>query len=57
VAAELKSGVPKPTQEMMRYRWYGSDEIEKISPIGGNYKNMLQHWRLSLNAVNEMSVT
>ena len=55
MAAKLKSGVPEPTREMMRYRWYGRDEIDRISPIGGNYKKMLQHWRLSPNPVNQTS--
>jgi ADP-ribose pyrophosphatase YjhB (NUDIX family) len=44
IAAELLSGIPKPTPEMRRYRWYRMNEIERIDPIGGNYRRMLQHW-------------
>jgi hypothetical protein len=44
-AAEMKSGILKPTGEMARYRWYNAREIEQISPIGKNYRKMLGDWR------------
>lgn len=43
-AAELRSGTPKPTNEMARYRWYKKNQIGRIMPIGGNYKKMLEAW-------------
>lgn len=44
LAAKAASGIPKPTGEMARYRWFRKKELGKISPIGGNYKRMLRHW-------------
>ena len=61
IAAELQSGVPKPTPEMARYRWFRKNEIGRIRPIGGNYKRMLQHWRshnpASLNTPHKYAQT
>ena len=45
MVGEMKSGIPKPTKELTRYRWYEIHEIDEISPIGGNYKKMLRHWK------------
>jgi hypothetical protein len=44
LAAELRSGNLKPTNEMTRYRWYKKDQIGTISLIGGNYKRILEAW-------------
>jgi ADP-ribose pyrophosphatase YjhB (NUDIX family) len=44
MAAVMRSGTLKPTQEMARYRWCMKDEVGRISPIGGNYKKMLEAW-------------
>lgn len=45
LAAELRSGDPKQTHEMTRYRWWKKDQIGRISPIGGNYKKILEAWK------------
>lgn len=45
MAGELKLGVPRPTKELTRYRWYNILEMDEINPIGGNYKKMLRDWR------------
>ncbi len=45
MVADMKSGVPKATKELTRFKWYNIEEIDKISQIGNNYRKMLQHWR------------
>jgi len=44
VTARMISGVPRPTKEMTRYRWFRNSLLGKISPIGGNYRKMLRQW-------------
>lgn len=44
LAARMRSGIPSPTKEMTRYKWFRKSELGRISPIGGNYKKMLRHW-------------
>jgi len=43
-AAQLRFGAPRPTNEMSRYRWCKKDELDRISPIGANYRRMLEDW-------------
>jgi ADP-ribose pyrophosphatase YjhB (NUDIX family) len=43
-AAELRSGNPRATSEMARYRWYEKDQVSEISPIGSNYRRILEGW-------------
>lgn len=45
MTAEMKSGIPSPTEELTRFHWHNINEIDKIKRIGGNYKKMLQSWR------------
>jgi ADP-ribose pyrophosphatase YjhB (NUDIX family) len=45
MAAKWKSGDPSPTSELSRYEWFETDMIDKIKPIGANYKRMLQDWQ------------
>jgi ADP-ribose pyrophosphatase YjhB (NUDIX family) len=46
LAAKIRSGIPKPTREMTRYRWFKKSELSKISSVGENYNKMLRHWVL-----------
>jgi len=47
MAAEWRSGEPTPTAELTRYRWFDIDNIDKIKPIGANYRKMLRDWKSS----------
>lgn len=44
LAAKMTSGILKPTEEMTRYGWFRKNELDRISPVGRNYKTMLRHW-------------
>jgi ADP-ribose pyrophosphatase YjhB (NUDIX family) len=44
VTARIASGIPRPTKEMARYRWFKNSLLGRISPIGGNHRKMLRHW-------------
>lgn len=44
MAAKWKSGDPVSTTELRRYAWFEANKIDKIHPIGANYKKMLKDW-------------
>ena len=44
MAAEWRSGNPTPTPELSRYAWFEADRLDRIKPIGANYKKMLRDW-------------
>jgi len=45
MAAKWRSGSPKPTGEIARYKWFEPDALEDIRTIGANYTRMLKRWK------------
>jgi len=53
--AEWKSGNPVPTTELSRYAWFEANEVDKIRPIGPNYRRMLRDWwRMSFTGLTHV---